>query len=192
MNKTKEIQLFAVIFFVIAVLVRFIPGAYNMSAIGALGMFVACFWSARLGCLFALAAMGLSDLLGHWFSVPSMGFYAPWLMITVYSAVAFSAVFGKLIGISRRRLKTPLLVSAPLGAVGATVAFFLITNFAAWLDPQMPYPMTLEGLLQCYAAGIPFVKNTLIGNLLFSGLFFGVYSFALQTVLQSDPTAEIE
>ena len=72
---------------------------------------------------------------------------------------------------------TPLRV---LGmGLGSTIFFFLFSNFGVWVSSTM-YAKTLEGLLQCYLAGIPFVKGALIGDLGFSALLFGTFALAEQ------------
>ena len=62
------------------------------------------------------------------------------------------------------------------------VIFFLITNFGVWISPHTPYPKTMIGLLECYAAGIPFFRNTILGNLFYSILLFGVYEYLLTRI----------
>jgi hypothetical protein len=53
--------------------------------------------------------------------------------------------------------------------------FFLISNFAVWLFGlnlvNEHYPKTLAGLLDCYAAGLPFLRGTMIGDWAFMGVF---------------------
>ena len=65
--------------------------------------------------------------------------------------------------------------SKPLRVVGASltasISFFLASNFAVWLVYDM-YPKTLEGLGMCYVAAIPFFRNGVAGDLLFTALFF--------------------
>jgi hypothetical protein len=63
----------------------------------------------------------------------------------------------------------PLRVGA--SALAASVSFFLLSNFAVWVVWNM-YPKTLEGLVACYVAAIPFFRNALAGDLLFSYAFF--------------------
>jgi hypothetical protein len=68
--------------------------------------------------------------------------------------------------------------SAPRVA-GATLAssvgFFLASNFAVWVGGALAmYPRTLAGLLECYAAAVPFFRNSVIGDLVFAGAFFGL------------------
>ena len=54
-------------------------------------------------------------------------------------------------------------------AVGASVWFFITTNFAVWFILDY-YPKTFEGLITSYTLALPFFKNTLISTCLFTGL----------------------
>lgn len=58
-------------------------------------------------------------------------------------------------------------------ALGTSVLFFLMSNFAVWAGYTM-YPKSLSGLIACYAAGIPFFKYRPIGDLVFASLMFGL------------------
>jgi hypothetical protein len=59
-------------------------------------------------------------------------------------------------------------------ALGASAIFFVVSNFGVWLSSGM-YPHTASGLQACYLAAIPFVKNTLLGDMVYSGLMFGLF-----------------
>ena len=56
----------------------------------------------------------------------------------------------------------------------SATAFFLLTNFPFWLFQVNPddYPPNLQGLVDCYAAAIPFWRNHMVGTLLYSALLF--------------------
>jgi hypothetical protein len=58
-------------------------------------------------------------------------------------------------------------------AVTSSVSFFLISNFASWLAQPEMYSRTFSGLMTCFAAGIPFCRNTAISDLFFSLAMFG-------------------
>ncbi|MCI0354775.1 MAG: hypothetical protein L0099_07035 [Acidobacteria bacterium] len=58
-------------------------------------------------------------------------------------------------------------------ALATSVTFFLVSNFAVWAVWNM-YPKTAAGLLQSYVAGLPFFRQTVASDLLFSVLFFGL------------------
>ena len=58
-------------------------------------------------------------------------------------------------------------------SLAGSVSFFLVSNFAVWLVWNM-YPKTLGGLLACYTLALPFFRNGVIGDLLFTAVFFGI------------------
>lgn len=52
--------------------------------------------------------------------------------------------------------------------LGTNMFFYLWTNFGVWLlDTWGMYPKTLLGLLTCYINGLPFLRNQLVGTLVF-------------------------
>ncbi len=65
----------------------------------------------------------------------------------------------------------PLRVAG--AALAASVSFFLVSNFAVWAVWNM-YPKDAGGLLQSYVMALPFFRNTVASDLLFSTLFFGL------------------
>jgi hypothetical protein len=40
------------------------------------------------------------------------------------------------------------------------------------------YPHTAEGLSACYVAGLPFFKNTIAGDLVYSAVMFGAFEWS--------------
>ena len=104
-----------------------------------------------------LAALALSDAV--------LGFYPGF--VWVYG----SFVLIGLLGLTLRRRRTPVRIIAT--SLASSVLFFLITNFGEWLGPL--YPHGLAGLWASYLAGIPFFRNTVVSDLVYSLAFFGVY-----------------
>jgi hypothetical protein len=117
--------------------------------------------------------MAFSDFIGHWLNVPGMGFYSRATMLTVYLAIALTAVVGTSL---RGRVSW---LSVPLASIAGTLIFFVSTNFACWLDPMMEYPQTAEGLMTCYVRALPFARNTLLGDLFYSSAVFGLYALVM-------------
>ena len=68
-----------------------------------------------------------------------------------------------------------------LASVAGSTLFFFISNFGVWLlgCGQGWYPATMNGLAHCFAAGIPFYRNSLAGDLVYTAVLFG--SFELFT-----------
>jgi hypothetical protein len=53
-----------------------------------------------------------------------------------------------------------------------SLIFFVTTNFAVWAFSGI-YPLTLEGLTQCYIAALPFLDKTVLGDLFWTAVLFG-------------------
>jgi len=79
-------------------------------------------------------------------------------------------------GAPRPRWQAVLIsLTAAAGAgIAGEVVFFIVTNFAMWVVQTDYYPHTAAGLVQCYAAGIPFFKYAVASTPIFAiGLFGG-------------------
>ncbi len=72
--------------------------------------------------------------------------------------------------VNKDRLNLARLAGASLAG---SVGFFLLSNFAVWAAWNM-YPKTLAGLGACYVAALPFFRSALPGDLVWSGLLFGL------------------
>ena len=64
----------------------------------------------------------------------------------------------------------------------SSLLFFVITNFGVWISGSM-YPLSLDGLLMCYLAALPFYKGTLLGFIFYSSFLFGAYESLKQLKL---------
>ncbi len=144
----------------VAVVARWIPHPPNFTPIGALALFGgARFADRRLGLLLPLAALFISDCL--------LGLHV--LIPVVYGSFAINVLLGRWL-----RTRRTLLTTAAVTLLGS-VQFFLVTNFACWL---LWYPHTLEGLVACYVAALPFFHNTLLGDAVFVTVLFGGLALA--------------
>lgn len=155
---------FKIIIFVILVLwglsFRLLPHPWNFTPIGAISLFSGFYFRKKYAIFAPILAMFLSDIF--------LGFYDFKLMISVYGSFCLISLIGILIK-KRKNLKTILA-----GSLSASILFFLITNFAVWKFTNW-YPNNLSGLIQCFILGLPFFKNTLMGDLFYTSILFGAY-----------------
>lgn len=143
---------------------RLLPHPPNFTPIAAIALFGgAHFARKRYALAVPLLAMLGSDLFIRG------GFHA--LIPFVYGAFAISVG----IGIAIRRRRSPVAVGA--AALGGSLVFFFVTNFAVWAVFDL-YPKSMEGLIACYVAAIPFFRNTVMGDLFFSTVLFGGFALA--------------
>lgn len=142
---------------------RYLPHIPNFAPIAAMALFGGVYLTKQKSLLIPIIALAISDAL--------IGFYNPWLMAAVYG----SFILIGLIGIWIKKHKTVSNVIA--GSLLGSVLFFLLTNFVMWaIQPYMPqaiYPQTWQGLVDSYTMGLPFFRNTLAGDLFYTGLMFG-------------------
>lgn len=148
---------------------RLIPHPYNFTPVGALALFGGAYF-ARKWAAFAvpLAAMVVSDVA---MAIVASNTEYLWSQPPTYLSFALIVCIGLLL---RSR---PGLLPIALAAVAAAVLHALITDFAVWALLGF-YPKTWSGLMACYAAGLPFFKNMLAGNLVFCGILFGAFTWA--------------
>lgn len=158
----------------LAAMSRLLPHPPNFTAVGALCLFGAAYYSRNLWAIAVpILAFWISDLVLNnviyaeyfeGFSFVSTHFL--WSAIAIVAMVAFG-----------RKLMTKINVKSVFGgAIGVSLIFFVISNFGIWASGTM-YPFTTAGLMSCYAAGLPFLLNSIAGNLLFAGVLFGSFSF---------------
>lgn len=133
----------------------------NVWAFGGLALFCGYALRGYAAWAFPLAVFIAADIVGHLIDDVSLGVYHPLSMLLNYAGLA--AMCG--VGAAMRRQTNWLVICG--GCLCGSAAFFLLSNFGAWLDPQMGYQRTLGDLARCYAMGLPFVRGTVAGDLLF-------------------------
>ncbi len=98
----------------------------------------------------------------------------------IYLTFAIIILFSELV------LKKASFTRILVGSVGASLIFFVLTNFYVWLASGI-YPHTLQGLLLAYEAALPFFKNTLLSTVLYSSIMYGIILLTVKNV-QSEYT----
>lgn len=101
-----------------------------------------------------------------------IGFYTWQVMIAVYLS------YGLALGIGFWLRDHYSLGSVIAASVVSSILFFLITNAAVWAFTPL-YQQNLTGLMESYIAAIPFFRNSLLGDLLYTGVLFGAYQAAV-------------
>jgi hypothetical protein len=152
--------LIGTILVLIAALSRLIPHPANFTPIAAMALAGGVYLDKRFAIIIPLAALLISDLF--------LGFHST--ILFVYG----SFVLIGFIGLWLKARKKPLLVFG--GTLLSSILFFIITNFGVWLTGGgWNYPKTFQGLIECYVLAIPFFQNTVLGDLTYVVLLFGMF-----------------
>ena len=63
------------------------------------------------------------------------------------------------------------------GALAAPTVFFLVSNFLVWTGSHITYTKDFSGLMNCYEAGLPFYRNSLIATIVFLPVILFAYNY---------------
>jgi len=160
----KKILLIVLLIIILAAASRLVKHPFNFTPIAAMALFSGAYLKNRWGILLPLAALLVSDYF--------IGFYDWQIMTSVYVSITLVFLIGKYIS---KRIKWQNVF---LASLLSSVSFFIITNFAVWAFFPW-YPHTFAGLASCFTMAIPFFKNTLAGDIVYSAALFGAFEFAL-------------
>jgi hypothetical protein len=147
----------------LAAMSRLLPHPANFSPLAAMALAGGVYLDKRFALLIPLTALFVSDLF--------LGFHNT--ILFVYGSFALIGILGLWLRSHKKPL--PVLGATLLGSV----VFFVVTNFGVWLTGGgWNYPKTLQGLVECYGMAIPFFRGTVLGDLVYVGLLFGMFELA--------------
>ncbi len=153
----------AYVFVVLAIAFRFLPQTFGFTPVTASLLYFGA-RAPRKWMWAPLALMAAADLF-----LTRVVYHYPFTadQLVVWAWYAGMILLG---GLLKEKASWARVAGASLAG---SVSFFLVSNFAVWLVWDM-YPKTLTGLATCYTLGLPFFRHGVVGDLLFSALFFGI------------------
>lgn len=164
METRRNTIIIATVLVAVGATARLLPHEANFAPIAAMALFGAVYLKPKHALLIPFAALFISDLF--------LGFDSLNSRLSVYGAFLFVG----LIGLAVRRRKNALTIVG--GTLAGSIVFFLVTNFVFFYPPVM-YSHDLAGQLTSYYNALPFFRGTLLGDLFYTGVFFGIYELAI-------------
>lgn len=161
----------AVIIMALAVATRFVDHAPNFTPTIALALFGGFYLPRKFTIIVPLLFMLLSDLV--------IGFHDT--MFFTWGSVILISLIGLRLR-SFNKFSTFLLAGT-----GSALLYFIVTNLGAW--PTL-YPVTWQGLTDCFVAAIPFFRNTFVSTILYCSILYFVYE-VLAKRLKESPKASL-
>lgn len=146
---------------------RVAPHLPNMTAMTSLSLLVGTQFSRKSAVLIVALALLISDLLlayGFGYAV-----FGPWSLFT-YSGFIVISLLGKYLAPLKRVYLLGFVICASL-------AFWVWTNFGVWLLDGM-YPKSFSGLIMCYTAALPFLRNAVMGDVLWMLVLLNILYYA--------------
>lgn len=170
----KNLAIVALI--LLAISTRLMPHLPNFTAVGAAALFGGAMFKSNIKA-FAIPILALffSDLIINnvvyassvegfqWFT-KGFGY--------MYVGFALTVVIGKW------GLKSFKALPVGIAVVVSTLVFFFLTNFGSWASGLL-YPKSFAGLMEAYAAGLPFLLNQLASAALYSAVLFSTAYYVM-------------
>jgi hypothetical protein len=169
MDQGKNVRPLALSLTVAGALMRLAPHPPNFAPVGGVSLYAGARLRGWQAFALPLLLMAVTD--------PLLGGYS---MATPFVYLSF--LINVWIGRRLQTTESPLRIGA--ACLVCSLQFFLITNFGTWLGNF--YPHTFAGLALCYTEAIPFFGRTLAGDLLYTGVLFGLHAWLSRTLAASE------
>jgi len=188
---------------VVAGFARLIPHPWNLTPMGAVGIFGGSRLPAWLAFTLPLGILAASDAV-----IYAWKGWSPFNPV-VYASFLVYVLLGYFL------LRKPTALKVVGVSLLGSLQFFLLTNFAIWLTASVPaadlgglasawvpsnhadypqllrYSFDLSGLLACYVLALPFYGGTLAGDLVYPLVLFGVHRWLIEPAGDAAPVAAV-
>ena len=176
MKNKKQLAGSFILLIVIASLYRIMPGRpYGFAPMIAMAIFGgAVIKDKKFAFLLPLLAMFVSDSLYQLLYINGVGNIPGFYEGQVVNYILFGGltVFGFFI-------KNFNIKRIAIASLSAPTAYFLISNFLVWASSSplagLGRPKTFNGLMMCYADGLPFYPWSIASTFIFSAIIFGSF-----------------
>lgn len=166
----RDTIIFPISIILFGVLMRLVPHTPNFAPITAIALFGGMYMHRRYALILPFVIMVISDLF--------LGFHDT--LLFVYSSFLLSGLLG--FGIRKHKTAGRVLLITMV----ASIQFFIITNFGVWLAGHI-YPKTMQGFIDCYIMALPFFRNTVIGDMLYTTSFILAFELLKQLTYKIKP-----
>jgi hypothetical protein len=161
----------AMLWIFIATLSRLLPHPANVTPFTNLCLLAGNQLNKATAFMSTILALILSDLLLS--QINGHSIFGSWSWFT-YSGFIMAMLIGNLL---RNKINKKTLLPV---VISASVIYWLWTNFGTWLATSI-YAKTWTGLITCYIAALPFLRNSLLGDFGWMLVIWGIYYWPRQT-----------
>lgn len=149
----------------------------NLTPFGAMALFGGYYFKDKWkAVLIPVAALWISDIfLNRFYYTDEWVFFYGgqlWVYGTFVATVGLGMVMGR-----------PSVLRVAGFGVGAALLHWLVTDFGVWLGGStdittgLPFTKDWSGFIKCLTLALPFLRNMIIGNIVFCGVMFGAFEW---------------
>jgi len=176
----------------LAGLYRLLPHISNITPVAAMALVGGMYLKRKYLCfLIPIATLYLSDLvLNNTINRVFFPDHTGLVLWSEYMGYVYGAfLLTVIVGMIMRNSKTSTKMIG--GTLAASILFFLITNAGTWAFSPMNYPKNIGGFSTAMMAGVPFFRNTLLGNLIFIPLFVAFFDYVMNMKTDKKTNTEL-
>ena len=170
MEVQKNITPVAAALTILSALGRLLPHPPNVTPVGASSLFAGARVNSSMAYLMPIVVMAVTD--------PLVGGYTRTTPV-VYLCFLISVWIGRRV----RSSDSPLRIGG--ACLLSSIQFFVLTNLATWTFGSM-YAKSLAGLTTCYVAALPFFGATILGDVCFTAVIFGLYALLARNIAHAE------
>jgi uncharacterized membrane protein len=149
---------------IVGTLGRLVPHPANVTPLTAICLFGGLKLPRMLGAVVTLCVLVISDFL-----LSVLKGYPGWGYFTIFN---YSGFIGIIFVVERLKNKSEGITLVGY-ILGASLVFWLWSNLGVWAVSNL-YPRTLKGFINCYYMAVPFLRNSLVGDLVWGIVIFGL------------------
>jgi hypothetical protein len=164
----------------------------NFPIIGAIAVFTGSYFTKWRAVLISLCTLLVSDI------IINIGVYKGKFGVMHGGWWWIYGIFLLIVLVDWLIMRKVTVTRFIIASVVSSLMHWLLSDFMLWLngsrDLRTMKPLTpdVDGLIQCYIQGIPFVRNYLLGTVVYGAIMFGVYEWIKKTnpkvLTQPSPT----
>lgn len=166
----------AILLMMICALARLIPHMPNFTPVESLTIFGAAYLSKKhWAFIISVIVLYLSDFIIN--NTIARSFFPDEQGIVWFSSYMWYnfLAMALIVMVSSRIVSKVNIKNVGVSILLASVIFFIITNFGAWANEKSIYSSDFNGLMASFMAGIPFFRNSLLSNIIFTTAIFGTF-----------------
>lgn len=150
----------------------------NLTPFGAIALFGGHYFRDKWkAVLVPVAALWISDIFLNrlYYNDQWVFFYGGQLW--VYGTFGATVLLGML-------MAKPTFIRVTGFGIGAALMHWLVTDFGVWISGStdittgLPFTRDWSGFVKCLTLALPFLRNMILGNLVFCGVMFGAFEWA--------------
>jgi hypothetical protein len=165
------IMLATIIWALLTILCKCLPHTANYSPEIAMTVYLASRYSFLKASFLTIAIVEIADVgLALLYGYPAFGL---WSIVNAMALLLIIAVFAP--SWSKTRW-----FDCVARVFCASLFYWVLTNLGVWLSAQY-YPMTMQGLIECYTMALPFLPAQLLSGAVFGALWTWVKYASLKS-----------